>query len=105
MIGNDNLSVLLFVAYYVPFTGKCSHGFIRDLNYHVLCILLHSCPILSIFEMKRDSSGNTALLGDFFHPIFLVFADSRIRHNNGDKSSTRSYLYKEGNYTAEVVFY
>ena len=104
MAGNDNLFVLLSVAYYVPFTVKCSYGFICDLNYHVLCILLHSCPILCVFGMKQDSTKNTALLGRFSHPIFLVFPNSRIRHNNGDKSSTRSCLYEEEDYTAELYF-
>ena len=69
-----------------------------------LCILLHSWLLLSIFGMKRDSLRNTALLGYFSHSIFLVFPDSRICHNNGDKSSTRSCLYEEGNYTAELYF-
>ena len=57
-------------------TSKCSHDFICDLNYYVLCILLHSRLHLIIFRKLQDSPGNTTLLEDFSHPIFLVFPDS-----------------------------
>ena len=106
MVGNDNLSYLLRVTYYVSFATKCASDFICDLNYYALClcILLHSRLLLSIFGIKRDSPRNTTLLGDFSHPIFFVFPDSRICHNDGDKSSTRCCLYKEVDYEAKLYF-
>ena len=37
--------------------------------YYAYCCSL--ALILSIFGMMRDSPGNTTLLGDFSHPLFL----------------------------------
>ena len=85
-------------------TAKCSYDLICDLNCYVLCILLHFCLILSVFGKLQDSLGNTTLLGDFCHPIFLMSPDSRIRHNDGDKSSTRPCHYEEVDYVAELYF-
>ena len=73
-----------------------------DLNFYVLCIVLHSRLLLSVFGKLRDFPGNTILLGDFSHLIFLVFLDSRIHHNDGDKSSTRPCSYEEVDYVAEL---
>ena len=103
MAGNNNLSYLLLVTYYVcHFTIECSKDFICVLNYYVLCILLHSCLFLRIFGKLQDSPGDTTLLGEFSHPIFLVFLDSRIHHKEGNKSGSRICLYKKVDRVAEL---
>ena len=104
MTRNDNLSNLLPMTYYMSYCCKYSNDFIYDLNYYVLCILSHSRLLLSIFGKLRDSLGNTTLLGDFSHPIFLEFPDSKIRHNDGDKSSTRTCSYEEVDYVVVMYF-
>ena len=84
------------------FAIKCSSDFTCDLIYCALCILLHSHLILSIFGKLQDSFGNITLLGDFSHPVFLVFPDSKVHHNDGDKSSMRPCSYKEIDYVTEL---
>ena len=49
-----------------------------------------------------DSFGNTTLLGDFSHPVFLVFLDRMDHHNGGDRSSMRPCSYEVVDYVAEL---
>ena len=52
--------------------------------------------------MKWDFLGNITLLEDFSHLVFLVFPNSMVHHNDGDKSSMRLCSYKEIDYVAEL---
>ena len=58
----------------------------------LLCTLLHSCLIPSIFGMKRDSPGNTILLGDFSHRFSLVFPDGADHTQHWDGHGLRARL-------------
>ena len=90
------LGMIIYLVYCLwlimwHFSIKCSNDFTCDLIYYVLCILLHSRIILSIFGMKWDPTRNTTL-SDFSHLFSLVFSDGTDHGDHWDGCGLRICL-------------